>query len=107
MQWLLLLGAILAEVVATVCLKLSDGFSKVVPTVLVAAGYITAFTLLTQVLKRGMPLGMVYGIWAASGVALVALVSAVIFHEPLSWVQIIGLVAVIIGVLALEMGGAH
>src|SRR5664279_2606883 len=58
MEWLLLAGAILSEVTATISLKLSDGFSKLVPTVIVVIGYICAFILLSQVLKRGMSIGV-------------------------------------------------
>lgn len=107
MTWMLLAGAILAEVTGTVSLRLSEGFSKVVPSVVVAVGYVTAFVLMSQVLKRGMPIGIAYGIWAAVGVALVALAGAVIFKDGLTAVQVGGLVLVVAGVMALEMGGAH
>ncbi|MER5772066.1 multidrug efflux SMR transporter [Streptomyces sp. NPDC001985] len=107
MTWLILMGAIAAEVTATVSLRMSDGFSKLVPTVLVVAGYVTAFTLLAVVLKRGMAMGTAYGIWAAAGVALVALIGAVFLGESLTWVQIGGLALVVGGVVALEAGGAH
>ncbi|MEU5048992.1 multidrug efflux SMR transporter [Streptomyces sp. NPDC021096] len=107
MTWMLLAGAILAEVTGTVSLRLSEGFSKVGPSVVVAVGYVTAFVLMSQVLKRGMPIGIAYGIWAAVGVALVALAGAVLFKDGLTAVQIGGLVLVVAGVMALEMGGAH
>ncbi|NYI04348.1 DMT family transporter [Allostreptomyces psammosilenae] len=107
MGWLLLAGAIVAEVTATVSLKLSDGFSRLAPSVVVVIGYILAFALLSQALARGLPLGVAYGVWAAVGVALVALVSAVFLGESLTWVQIGGIVLVIGGVLALEAGGRH
>ncbi|MFI9205512.1 DMT family transporter [Streptomyces sp. NPDC053048] len=106
MTWMLLAGAILAEVTGTVCLRLSDGFSRVVPTIVVVVGYVAAFVLLSQVLKRGMPIGVAYGVWAAVGVALVALAGTVIFGEALTGVQIFGLVLVAGGVMALEMGKA-
>jgi len=107
MEWLLLAGAILSEVTATISLKLSDGFSKLVPTVIVVIGYICAFILLSQVLKRGMSIGVAYGIWAAVGVALVALVGALFLGDSLTLVQVGGLVLVGGGVLALELGAAH
>ncbi|MFI9235340.1 DMT family transporter [Streptomyces sp. NPDC053079] len=107
MTWMLLAGAILAEVTGTVSLRLSEGFSKVGPSVVVAVGYVTAFVLMSQVLKRGMPIGIAYGIWAAVGVALVALAGTVLFKDGLTAVQIGGLVLVVAGVMALEMGGAH
>lgn len=107
MVWLFLVGAIVSEVTATVSLKLSEGFSKVVPSVVVLLGYGAAFVLLALVLKRGMPLGLAYGIWAAAGVALVALVGALFLDEGLSGLQIVGLVLVAGGVLALELGAQH
>ena len=65
-----------------------------------------AFTQ-TQVLKRGMSIGVAYGIWAAVGVALVALVGALFLGDSLTLVQVAGLVLVGGGVLALELGAAH
>lgn len=107
MEWILLTGAILSEVSATLALKASDGFSKLLPSIVVAVGYVLAFVLLSLVLKRGMPLGIAYGIWAAAGVGLVAIAGALFFGEGLTWIQVGGLVMVAGGVLALELGAAH
>ncbi|MFW6719219.1 DMT family transporter [Streptomyces sp. MAR4 CNY-716] len=107
MTYVLLIGAILSEVTATVSLRLSEGFSKILPSIVVVIGYITAITLLSLVLKRGMSIGIAYGIWAAAGVALVALVGAAFLGDGLTGVQIGGLVLVAAGVVALEAGGAH
>ena len=107
MEWLLLAGAILSEVTATISLKLSDGFSKIVPGIIVVVGYVSAFILLSQVLKRGMSIGVAYGVWAAVGVGLVALVGALFLGDSLTLVQMGGLVLVAGGVLALEFGAAH
>ena len=107
MEWLLLAGAILSEVTATISLKLSEGFSKIVPSIIVVVGYASAFILLSQVLKRGMSIGVAYGIWAAVGVALVALVGALFLGDSLTLVQVGGLVLVGAGVLAVELGAAH
>lgn len=107
MVWILLAGAIACEVTATVALRLSDGFAKLLPSLVVVAGYITAFVLLAQVLKRGMALGIAYGIWAAAGVALVALIGAAFLGDGLTRIQVGGLVLVIAGVVALELGAAH
>jgi small multidrug resistance pump len=107
MEWLLLAGAILSEVTATISLKLSEGFSKLVPSTIVVVGYACAFILLSQVLGRGMTIGVAYGIWAAVGVGLVALVGALFLGDTLTLVQVGGLVLVAGGVLALELGAAH
>lgn len=107
MAYVFLALAILSEVAATVSLQLSDGFSRAVPSVVVVVGYIAAFALLSQALTRGLALGVAYGTWAAAGVALVAVIGAGFLGESLSWVQIGGVVLVIGGVLALELGAAH
>jgi small multidrug resistance pump len=105
--WLFLAGAIITEVIATSALKLSDGFSKLVPSIVVVVGYIAAFGLLSQALTRGMGIGVAYGVWAAVGVALVAVVGATFFGESMTLVQVGGIALVIAGVLALELGAAH
>ncbi len=106
-MWIWLAVAIVAEVSGTVALKLSDGFTRIVPSIVVVAGYGLAFYGLSQALARGLPLGIAYGVWAATGVALVAIVGAVFLGEGLTWVQIGGIVLVIGGVLALELGAAR
>ncbi|OLT00901.1 multidrug transporter [Pseudonocardia sp. CNS-004] len=107
MPWLFLAGAILTEVIATSALKLSEGFTRTVPSIVVAVGYLAAFGLLSQALTRGMAIGVAYGVWAAAGVALVAMVGVAFFGESMTWVQVGGIALVIAGVLALEMGAAH
>jgi small multidrug resistance pump len=105
--WLFLAGAIITEVIATTALKISEGFSRPIPSIVVVVGYIAAFGLLSQALVRGMGIGVAYGVWAALGVALVAIVGAAFFGESLTVVQIGGIALVLAGVLALELGAAH
>lgn len=108
MVWLLLGAAILSEVTATISLRLTEGFSKLVPSIVVVVGYGLSFVLLAQVLKRGLAVGVAYGIWSAVGVSLVALIGATFLGESLSWVQIAGLGLVIVGVVAVQSGSpAH
>lgn len=106
-MWFWLSGAILAEVTGTVALRFSEGFSRLWPSVIVVLGYGTAFYSLSQALSRGVPIGVAYGIWAAAGVALIALIGVAFLGESLSWVQVGGIVLVIAGVLALELGRSH
>lgn len=105
-MWFWLAGAILAEVTGTVALRFSEGFTRWVPTVVVAVGYGVAFYALSQALVRGMAIGVAYGVWAAAGVALIALIGAAFLGEGLTWIQVGGIALVIGGVLALELGGA-
>jgi small multidrug resistance pump len=101
-----LVAAIVSEVAATISLRLSEGFSKVIPSIVVVVGYIAAFVALSQVLKS-MSIGVAYGVWAAAGVALVAIIGALFLGDSLTLVQIGGLVLVVGGVLALELGAQH
>lgn len=107
MTFLLLGLAIVSEVTATVSLKVSEGFAKAVPSVIVVIGYGAAFYFLSQALKRGMSIGVAYGVWSAIGVAAVATIGALFLGEKLTLVQVGGIGLVILGVLALELGGAH
>jgi len=100
--WLYLACAILSEVAATLSLK----GSATVPAlyVVVVLGYLGAFAFLTAVLKRGMGLGVAYGIWGAAGVALTGCLSTLLFSEAFTVAMGIGLVFVIAGVLLVETG---
>ena len=71
-NYLFLAGAILAEVIATTALKASDGFSKLVPSLIVVVGYVIAFVCLSQTLKT-IPTGVAYAIWSGVGIVLISL----------------------------------
>lgn len=103
-RWSLLVGAIVTEVAATLALRASLDQSWWL--VLVAVGYVAAFTCLTLVLDRGMPLGVAYGIWSASGVALTAVLAHLVFDDPLTGPMSLGIVAIGAGVLLVEVGSA-
>lgn len=104
--WALLIGAIAAEVFGTMSLRMAVKTSKYWYAGVVG-GYVVAFLLLLGVLANGMALGVAYGIWAASGVALTAVLSRVFFKEPLTVVMSIGIALVVGGVLLVELGAAH
>lgn len=98
----LLAGAIASEVAATLALRASqDHTAWLVPVV---AGYLGGFILLTAVLRAGMPVGVAYGIWGASGTAATAVLAAAIFSEPLTWPIAAGIGLIIAGVLLVELG---
>lgn len=75
--------------------------------IVVVAGYLTAFVMLSLTLSLGMALGVAYGIWAAVGVALTAVMSRVLFKEPLTWVMGAGIALIGAGVLLVELGAQH
>lgn len=103
-KWLFLIAAIVLEVTATLSLRASEGFTKLGYTALVAVGYVGAFVALSLVLRRGLPIGVAYGIWAAVGVAMVAIGGKVIFDDPLTPLMGLGIVLIFGGVLLVELG---
>ncbi|POX48440.1 QacE family quaternary ammonium compound efflux SMR transporter [Streptomyces sp. Ru71] len=105
MSWVFLIGAVLAEVSGTLSLRMASHDRKWFAAVL--AGYLAAFALLTLALDSGLPLGVAYGVWAASGVALIAVASRALFGEPLTKVMSAGIGLIVIGVLCIELGAAH
>jgi len=106
MGWLFLAGAILTEVTATLSLR-ADVHGRRAWYLVVALGYLAAFSLLSLALGAGLPLGVAYGVWAAVGVALTALASKVLFGEPLTWLMAAGMALIMGGVLLVELGAAH
>lgn len=108
MGYLFLALAIVGEVVATSFLKLTTGDRPAWWVyAVVGAGYVFAFTMLSQSLRAGVPLGVAYAVWAGIGVVAVAVISWLVFAETLTLTQILGIALVGAGVVLLEVGGQH
>ncbi|WP_174269731.1 DMT family transporter [Sanguibacter keddieii] len=107
MMWLALVGAILSEVTATLSLRASEGLRKKPWVVPLAVFYPLAFVLLTVSLDAGMAIGVAYGIWAASGVALTAVGARVAFGDPLTRRMMLGIACIGVGVILIELGATH
>mgnify|MGYP000849970369 CR=1 FL=1 len=100
--WPALGGAIVSEVSATLALRQAlnhPGFY-----IVVGIGYALAFILLSLTLKAGMPLGVAYGLWGALGVALTAVLSMLVFGEPITVLVALGIALIMAGVLLVEVG---
>jgi small multidrug resistance pump len=105
--FLLLVFAILTEVVGTLALRASEGFSKPVPAALVVVGYGLSFWLMALALKQ-IPVGLTYAIWSGLGTALVAIGGVVAFGESMNPMKIASLMVIVAGVAGLSAaGGAH
>ena len=104
MSILYLISAIIFEVSGTVCMKLSQGFTKIIPSILMIVLYIISLGLLTLALKK-IDISIAYAIWAGVGTALIAIVGILWFKEPINALKIISLVFIIIGVIGLNLSG--
>lgn len=101
-KWIFLIVAIVSEVIATSALKSSAGFTRLWPTLIVVSGYASAFYFLSLTLNV-LPIGIAYAIWSGVGVALIALISWLYFHQPLDFAAIIGLSLIVAGVVVLNV----
>jgi len=105
MNWILLSLAIVFEVIGTISLKLSNGFTALWPTVSVVVGYGASFILLAQVLKA-MNVGTAYAVWSGLGTALVAIAGVFLFKEPVTLIRVASVVLIIVGVVGLHIAEA-
>ena len=106
MTWLLLGTAILLEVGGTLSLRQSDGMRKRAWAGATLVTYVVSTWLLWLTLDAGLAVGVAYGIWAATGVALTALAGRVLFKDSLTPTMMLGILAIAGGVLLIELG-AH
>jgi small multidrug resistance pump len=103
--WLLLALAIALELSGTICLKLSNGFSRLFPSIGVVFFYLGSFALMAQSLKT-LEVGIVYAIWAGVGTALIAVVGVLAFGESVTAFKILGLLMIIGGTFLLRMASS-
>lgn len=102
MHWIYLAIAIVSEVVATSALKATEGFTRWGPSLLVVAGYASAFYFLSLTL-RSIPLGVAYAVWSGVGVALISLAGWVLYQQTLDFAALVGIGLIVAGVAVLNL----
>jgi small multidrug resistance pump len=98
----LLLLAIAFEVFGTTCMKLSQGFSKLLPSILIFAFYALSFFFLTLALK-GIDVSISYAICAGLGTAFITVIGIFWFKEPVNALKMVSLIVVVAGVIGLNL----
>jgi small multidrug resistance pump len=101
--WVKLAFAIGLEVCATISLRQSHNFTNLWWSAAMVVGYIGSFALLAQITDQ-LEIGVIYAIWSAAGTAVVATLGIMLFNEQLTLTKVIGLVLIIAGVVALNLG---
>jgi len=102
MHWLFLAAAIVSEVIGTSALKATEGFTRLWPSVIVAAGYGSAFYFLSLTLSV-IPVGVAYAIWSGIGIVLIALIAWVFYGQTLDFPAIVGMALIVTGVVVLNV----
>ena len=105
MSWLLLTLAIVLEICGTTCMKLSEGFSKLAPSVLIFVFYGLSFTVFVFALRR-IDLSFAYAVWCGLGVLLIGAIGIVYFKEPTNALKVASMFLIAIGVVGRYAGGA-
>ena len=102
MGWILLVIAIVLEVAGTTNMKLSEGFSKLVPSVLVLLFYALSIIALTFAVNR-LDVSVAYAVWSGMGTALVAMIGLWFFQESVTAIKVVALGLIIVGVVMLHL----
>jgi small multidrug resistance pump len=102
MHWIFLALGIIFEVLGTICMKLAEGFTKLIPSIFVFIFYGISLVSLIYVLKK-MDVSIAYAIWASLGIALISVIGVIWFKEPLTIIRVISILLIILGVLGLEL----
>ncbi|TGC10622.1 DMT family transporter [Methanolobus halotolerans] len=104
MSYMFLALAIFFEICGTTCMKLSEGFTKIVPSVLIFVFYGISFIAFTIALKR-LDVSVAYAIWAGLGVALISIIGIAVFNESITSLKVLSLIFIMIGVVGLNLTG--
>ena len=102
MAWLHLIVAGLLEILWAICLKYTDGFAKLWPSVLTIAGMIASFYFLAQALKT-IPVGTGYAIWTGIGAAGTAILGIILFSESAAWPRLACIGLIVVGIIGLKL----
>ena len=94
--------AVLSEVIATTSLKFSEGFTKLLPSIIVVLGYGLSFYLLAISLKV-LPIGIAYALWSGIGIILTVIAGILIWRESLDWAKVVGTVFIIVGIIIINL----
>ncbi|MEH2404393.1 MAG: multidrug efflux SMR transporter [Nostoc sp.] len=100
-SWIYLIAAILFEVSGTTCMKLSQGFTRILPSVLIFVFYGLCFTFFTFALKR-LEVSVAYSVWAGLGTILIAIIGIIWFRESATLIKLMSIALIIIGVIGIN-----
>lgn len=104
MEWIYLILAIALETLGTTCMKMSEGFTKLVPALGTFLTYGVCFVFFSMALKK-IPVSVAYAIWGAAGITIISVIGLLVFKESISILKIVSILFIVLGVIGLNFSG--
>lgn len=104
MEWIYLILAITLETLGTTCMKMSEGFTKLLPALGTLLTYGLCFVFLSMALKK-IPVSVAYAIWGAAGITIISVMGILVFKESVSALKILSILLIVLGVIGLNFSG--
>lgn len=102
MKWIFLILAGALEISWAVAMKMSNGFTVMIPSIITGIGYIASAVFLSFALKS-LPLGTAYAIWTGMGIVGTTVIGVMLFHEKMSVPQAICVIMIVLGIVGLKL----
>ncbi|MBQ1734787.1 MAG: multidrug efflux SMR transporter [Lachnospiraceae bacterium] len=102
MKWIYLFIAGVLEITWAVTMKMSNGFTLLIPSIITGVGYIASAVFLSIALKQ-LPLGTAYAMWTGMGIVGTTMLGIFLFHEKLTVAQIICVIMIVVGIAGLKI----
>ncbi|WP_018213258.1 DMT family transporter [Desulfitobacterium hafniense] len=107
MQWVYLALAILLEILGTTLMKMSEGLTKMLPTLGMFLVYVLCFSSFALALKK-IPVSVAYAVWSGVGIVVISAIGFVVFKETVNTLKVVSIVLIVAGVVGLNLSGtAH
>jgi len=106
MSWFLLVIGIVFEVMGTTCMKLSAGFTRTTPSILMFVFWGLGFGFLSIAIKK-IDISIAYAIWSGTGIALMGIIGIYWFNESANLTKLVSITLVVLGVIGLNLSGGH
>lgn len=104
MEWIYLILAIILENLGTICMKMSNGFTKLLPAAGTLLTYSLCFVFMSMSLKK-IPVSVAYAIWGAAGITIISTIGILFFKESVSILKILSIIFIVLGVIGLNFSG--
>ena len=102
MSWIYLLAAIVTEVMGTTSMKFAEGFTKLIPSVLIVVFYVISFVFMTLAMKK-IDLSITYAIWSGLGTVMIVVLGIMFFRESITPLKLLSIVFILVGVIGLNL----